>query len=58
MKCKKNKRCSKWIDEDYLKEILEKRKLLITRLEEARIKGYRAFLRYNKLIVRVMKRSA
>lgn len=40
-----------WLDEDYSKEILEERKLLIPHMKEARKKGCRAYLRYNKLIV-------
>lgn len=40
-----------WIDEDYPKDILEERKLLIPKLKEARNKGHRAQLRYNKLII-------
>lgn len=39
------------IDEDYPKNIQEERKSLIPHMKEARNRGYRAFLRYNKLIV-------
>lgn len=40
-----------WIDEDYPKEIIEERKLLFPKLKEARQKGYKAFIKYNKLVV-------
>lgn len=40
-----------WIDEDYTKEIQEERKQLIPYLKEARQKGFKAQLRYNKLII-------
>lgn len=40
-----------WIDEDYPKEIQEERKLLIPKLKEARSKGHKAQLKYNKLII-------
>lgn len=40
-----------WIDEDYPKDVQEERRRLIPRMKEAREKGYRAQLRYNKLIV-------
>lgn len=40
-----------WIEEDFPKNIQEERRGLIPRLKEARNKGYRAVLRYNKLIV-------
>ncbi|GBP45908.1 hypothetical protein EVAR_41209_1 [Eumeta japonica] len=37
--------------EDYTKEVLEKRKLLQTRLKEERMKGNFAYLKYDKLVV-------
>lgn len=40
-----------WIDEDYPKEVQEERRRLIPQMKEAREKGYRAQVRYNKLIV-------
>lgn len=40
-----------WIDEDYPKNIQEERKLLIPQMKEARQRGYKAYIRYNKLIV-------
>lgn len=40
-----------WIDEDYPKEVQEERRRLIPHMKEARERGYRAQLRYNKLIV-------
>lgn len=40
-----------WIDEDYSKEIQEERKLLIPILKEARSKGHKAQLKYNKLVI-------
>lgn len=40
-----------WVDEDYTKEIQEERKALIPKLNEARRKGHKAQLRYNKLII-------
>lgn len=40
-----------WIDQDYPKEILEQRKELIPKLKEAREKGNKATLKYNKLII-------
>ncbi|GBP07884.1 hypothetical protein EVAR_78051_1 [Eumeta japonica] len=38
--------------EDYTKEVLEKRKLLQTRLKEERMKGNFAYLKYDKLVVK------
>ncbi|VEN42895.1 unnamed protein product, partial [Callosobruchus maculatus] len=40
-----------WIDEDYPKEVREDRRKLIPELKEARNRGYRATLRYNKLVI-------
>lgn len=40
-----------WIDEDFPKDIQEERKLLIPKLKEARSKGHKAQLKYNKLII-------
>lgn len=40
-----------WIDEDYTKKVQEERKALIPHLKEARQHGYKAILRYNKLII-------
>lgn len=40
-----------WIDEDYPKQVQEERRRLIPHMKEARERGYRARLRYNKLIV-------
>lgn len=40
-----------WIDEDYPKEIQEERRILITQMKEAREKGHKAQVKYNKLIV-------
>lgn len=40
-----------WIDEDYTKEVVEERKMLIPHMKEARNKGHRAQLKYNKLII-------
>lgn len=50
-KSKELKGSNMWIDEDYTKEILEERKTLIIQLKDARKKGYRAQLKYNKLII-------
>ncbi|XP_075970122.1 uncharacterized protein LOC142987659 [Anticarsia gemmatalis] len=41
-----------YITEDYSKEVLEKRKMLQTKLKEERIKGNFAYLRYDKLVVK------
>ena len=40
-----------WIDEDFPKDVQEKRMTLIPRLKEARDRGHRAVLKYDKLIV-------
>lgn len=40
-----------WIDEDFPKNVQEKRMTLIPRLKEARDRGHRAVLKYDKLIV-------
>lgn len=40
-----------WIDEDFSREVQDERRLLVPHLKEARNKGYRAHLKYNKLIV-------
>ncbi|CAH1107522.1 unnamed protein product [Psylliodes chrysocephalus] len=40
-----------WIDEDYPKEVQEERRKLIIKMKEARNKGHKAQLRYNKLII-------
>lgn len=40
-----------WIEEDFPKNIQEERRALIPKLKDARNRGYRAVLRYNKLIV-------
>lgn len=40
-----------WIDEDFPKKVQEERKVLIQQMKEARKKGYRTQLRYNKLII-------
>lgn len=40
-----------WIDEDFPKNIQEERRTLIPQLKSARNKGYRAELKYNKLII-------
>lgn len=40
-----------WIDEDFPKNVQEKRMTLIPRLREARDRGHRAVLKYDKLIV-------
>lgn len=40
-----------WLDEDYTKEVQEERKILIPQLKEAREKGNKAQLKYNKLII-------
>lgn len=40
-----------WIEEDFPKNIQEERRTLIPRLKEARNRGHRAVLKYNKLIV-------
>lgn len=41
-----------YITEDYSKEVLEKRKMLQTKLKEERMKGNLAYLKYDKLIVK------
>lgn len=50
----KNKKNSKllYITEDYSKETLEKRKALLPKLKEERIKGNIAYLKYDKLIIK------
>lgn len=40
-----------WIDEDYPKQIQEERKALLPQLKEARAKGHRAVMKYNRLII-------
>lgn len=40
-----------WINEDYPREIQEERRKLFPKLKQAREKGYRAHIRYNKLII-------
>lgn len=40
-----------WIDEDYSKRTQNERKALIPKLREAREKGHRAHIRYNKLVI-------
>lgn len=40
-----------WIDEDFPKNIQEERRTLIPQLKMARDKGYRAVLKYNKLVI-------
>lgn len=40
-----------WINEDYSKEVQEERKRLIPKMREARDKGYKAQIKYNKLII-------
>uniref|UniRef100_A0A1Y1K306 Uncharacterized protein n=1 Tax=Photinus pyralis TaxID=7054 RepID=A0A1Y1K306_PHOPY len=40
-----------WIDEDYSREILEERKMLIPHMKEAKQKGYKTQMKYNKLII-------
>ncbi|CAH1105655.1 unnamed protein product [Psylliodes chrysocephalus] len=40
-----------WIDEDYPKEVQEERRKLVIKMKETRNKGYKAQLRYNKLII-------
>ncbi|KAK4884836.1 hypothetical protein RN001_001107 [Aquatica leii] len=40
-----------WIDEDYPKEVQEERRRLIPYMKEARNKGYKALIRYDKLII-------
>lgn len=40
-----------WIDEDYPRDIVEARKMLYPRLREARQRGEKAVIRYDKLIV-------
>ncbi|CAK1546536.1 unnamed protein product [Leptosia nina] len=51
MKVRKNLK-DIYITEDYTKEVLEKRKLLQTRLKEERMKGNFAYLKYDKLVVK------
>ena len=41
-----------YIEEDYSKEVLEKRKMLQTKLKEERMKGNFAYLKHDKLIVK------
>jgi hypothetical protein len=48
---RKLKNTNIWIDEDYPKEIQEVRRRLIPEMKEARSKGYRAQIRYDKLIL-------
>lgn len=40
-----------WINQDYPKTIQEERKILVEQMKEARRQGYRASIKYNKLIV-------
>lgn len=40
-----------WLEDDYTKEVLAERKWLIPQMKEARNKGYKAYLKYNKLVV-------
>lgn len=40
-----------WINEDYPKSIREERRLLVPQLKEARNKGHRAYIRYNRLVI-------
>lgn len=40
-----------WINEDYTKEVQEERRKLVPIMKEARRKGQKATLRYNKLII-------
>ncbi|KAK5644937.1 hypothetical protein RI129_006237 [Pyrocoelia pectoralis] len=40
-----------WINEDYTKEVQEERKKLIPMMKEARSKGHKALIKYNKLII-------
>ncbi|KAK4875437.1 hypothetical protein RN001_011859 [Aquatica leii] len=40
-----------WIDEDYPKEVQDERRRLIPYMKEARNKGYKALIRYDKLII-------
>ncbi|KAK4877387.1 hypothetical protein RN001_009893 [Aquatica leii] len=40
-----------WINEDYLKEVQEERRRLIPYMTEAKNKGYKALIRYDKLII-------
>ncbi|XP_026488654.1 uncharacterized protein LOC113404903 [Vanessa tameamea] len=51
MKVRKNLK-DIYVTEDYTKEVLEKRKLLQTRLNEERNKGNFAYLKYDKLVVK------
>ena len=40
-----------WINEDYTTKIQHERKLLVPKLKEMREKGYKAYIKYNQLIV-------
>lgn len=40
-----------WVDEDYTREIQEKRRQLLVPLKEARKKGHRAYLRHDRLVI-------
>lgn len=51
MKVRKNLK-DIYITEDYSKEVLEKRKMLQTKLKEERMKGNFAYLKYDKLVVK------
>ncbi|CAG4954569.1 unnamed protein product [Colias eurytheme] len=51
MKVRKNLK-GIYISEDYSKEVLEKRKMLQSKLKEERMKGNFAYLKYDKLIVK------
>lgn len=51
MKVRKNLK-DVYITEDYSKEVLEKRKMLQTKLKEERMKGNFAYLKYDKLVVK------
>lgn len=48
---KKLKGSDIWISEDYTKQVQQQRKILIGHMKEARSKGYRANISYNKLII-------
>lgn len=51
MKVRKNLK-DIYITEDYSKEVLEKRKMLQTKLKEERMKGNFAYIKYDKLVVK------
>lgn len=52
MKVRKNLKDNIYITEDYSKEVLEKRKMLQTKLKEERMKGNFAYIKYDKLVVK------